>query len=777
MTAARAVTVTGVVQGVGFRPFVYGLATRLGLTGWVFNHSGGVDIHVEGEDERLDAFVAALTAEAPPLARIERVRVAEVAPAGWNTFEIRQSRAIPGQSQLISPDVATCDDCLRELLDPHDRRYLYPFINCTNCGPRFTIIQDIPYDRPNTTMSVFPLCPDCQREYADPRDRRFHAQPNACPVCGPHLWLVDGQGRALVASPTTADNEAVVAAVRERLARGEVVAIKGLGGFHLACDATNAAAVATLRARKRRPHKAFAVMVATLEEARALAQIDEAAAEELTSARRPVVLVERHADTPLAEEVAPGTGVLGLMLPSTPLHHLITRDVGRPLVMTSGNLSEEPIAKDNDEAIARLGGLADAILLHNRDIHSRYDDSVIQATGLREFPLQVSRRARGLAPYPVSLPLAVPPLLAVGPLLKNTFCLARDRYAFVSQHIGDLEDVQGLAHYRETLVLYERLFRLQPAYVVRDLHPDYLSSRIALAYAAEHGLAEPLAVQHHRAHVAAVLADNAWRTEDGPVVGVAMDGTGLGDDGAIWGGEWLVGNEAGLERRAHLAYLPLPGGEVAIRQPWRIAAAYNYALLGAEQTFTGLPEGLVSEDERALLLAQLARGVHTPQTSSMGRLFDAVSALLGLTTHASYEAQAAIALEQAALRAGTAADQGSYPWDWVDEGEALVVELGGLWSALSADVRAGVASEVVALRFHRSVANMVVQLGQRLAQEAGTHTIALSGGCWQNALLLRLTVPALRACGLQVLLHREVPCNDGGVSLGQAALAGVQLGA
>ena len=768
MKAALEITVTGVVQGVGFRPFIYGLAARLGLTGWVLNHSGGVDLHVEGSADGLCAFQKALNAEAPPLARIEGVVAREGKFEGYDRFEIRRSRAVAGQHQLISPDVATCDDCLRELLDPADRRHRYPFINCTNCGPRFTIIKDIPYDRPNTTMGVFALCAACQQEYDDPTNRRFHAQPNACPTCGPHLWLVDAAGQPLVAAEHLADDDGVLAAVADRLRAGQVVAIKGLGGFHLACDATNERAVALLRQRKRRPHKPFAVMVATVADARALAAFDADASETLTSMRRPVVLVERCPDAHLAPSLAPSTRTVGLMLPSTPLHHLITRDVGRPLVMTSGNLAEEPIVKDNDEAVRRLGKLADVILLHDRDIHSRYDDSVVQATGLPQAPVQTVRRARSLAPYPVSLPFDVPPLLAVGPLLKNTFCLARGQHAFVSQHIGDLEDLQSLAHYEETLALYERLFRLEPAHIVRDLHPDYLSSRLAERYAAERGLAKPLAVQHHRAHIAAVLADNGWPLDDGPIVGVAMDGTGLGDDGAIWGGEWFVGDYARLERRAHLDYLPLPGGDAAIKQPWRTAASYLWAL-GLESE---MASGLAGDAELTLLHAQLERGIQAPQTSSMGRLFDAVSALLGVARVVSYEAQAAIELEQ--LAANPQDDAGCYPFD-VERGVADKVLLDGLLEGVLNDALAGVPRQIIALRFHRSVANMITQVASALAREAGADSVALSGGVMQNVLLLQLAVPALERASLRVLLHREVPCNDGGVSLGQAALAGVRL--
>jgi hydrogenase maturation protein HypF len=766
---ARRLSVTGVVQGVGFRPFAFGLAVRLGLSGWVLNHSGGVDIQIEGEAATLHAFEHALVAEAPPLARIEGVSAADVAPEGLATFEIRHSQVTLGQHQLIAPDVATCDDCLCELLDPADRRHRYPFINCTNCGPRFTIIAELPYDRPNTTMSAFPLCGDCQSEYDDPLDRRFHAQPNACPVCGPHLWLVDGQGAPLVASEEQADDEAVLREVQRLLLGGAIVAIKGLGGFHLACDATNASAVATLRARKRRPHKPLAVMVSTLDDARDLAAVDAAAGEALASVQRPIVLLDQRPDTLLADGVAPHSAIVGLLLPATPLHHLIVRDAGRPLVMTSGNLSEEPIAKDNDEALARLGGLADAILLHNRGIHSRYDDSVVQSLGITGFPTQLVRRARSYAPFPVRLPFSAPPLLAVGPLLKNTFCLTRDRHAFVSQHIGDLEDLDALSHYRETLALYERLFRLSPERVVCDLHPDYLSTRLAREYARERGLPAPLAVQHHRAHVAAVMADNGWPLAGGPVVGVAMDGTGLGEDGAIWGGEWFVGDYAHLERRAHLQYLPLPGGDTATRQPWRIAAAYALALLGEGELLAGLAD----DAELALLRAQLAAGVNVPRTSSMGRLFDAVSALLGVTRQISYEAQAAIELEQVA--ANPKSDVASYPWSTHEAQGVETVELAPLWDTLAAQVQQGAPAPLASLRFHRTVANIIAQVSLGLARRYGASTVALSGGVFQNRLLLRLAVPLLQQGGVRVLLHRETPCNDGGVSLGQAALASALL--
>jgi hydrogenase maturation protein HypF len=762
------VSISGVVQGVGFRPFVYNLAVRLELSGWVLNHSGGVDLEVEGPLEALDAFVAALTAEAPPLAHIEALAARAIPTQGLAGFEIRHSERQEGRYQLISPDVATCPDCLREVLDFADRRYRYPFTNCTNCGPRFTIIADIPYDRPNTTMRVFPLCPDCRREYDDPSNRRFHAQPNACPACGPHLWLADAAGRPLAGSPQHAD-AVVLERARDLLLGGQIVAIKGLGGFLLACDATNAEAVQTLRERKRRPHKPFAIMVATLEEIKALCRVSPAEEALLTSPQAPIVLLERRPGSAVVDEVAPNVHTLGVMLPYTPLHHILLRDVGRPLVMTSGNLTEEPIAMENDEALRRLGLLADAFLLHNRGIYSRYDDSVWQVVGLGEKSVaQPVRRARGYTPFPIRLPFPVRPILAVGPDLKNTFCLARDEYAFVSQHIGDMENLETLEHLEATLALYQHLFRLEPEVVACDLHPDYATTRFALDHA---GQDEPVArVQHHHAHIAACLADNGWAPGDGPVIGVALDGTGYGQDGAIWGGEWLVGNYAGFRRAAHLEYLPLPGGDAAIRLPWRIAAGYVYSLQGRD----AVPPWLFhsSPGAESAFYRQIDRQINTPPTSSMGRLFDAVSALLGICHTATYEAQAAIELEQVA---DTAKDlicwSAPYPFDLEQAGDGLLVRLKPLLAALLEQTQCRVPVSDIAFRFHLTAAEMIGQVCRWIREETGIHTAALSGGCFQNRLLLELAVPLLEQAGFQVLLHRQVPCNDGGVSLGQAVLA------
>lgn len=772
--ALRRIRVGGVVQGVGFRPFVHRLAERHGLRGWVLNDSAGVLIEAEGAVDALDAFVGALRAEAPPLARIESLRVVEGAPRGHGAFEIRPSRVDPGAYQLVSPDVATCPDCLREVLDPADRRYRYPFTNCTNCGPRFTIIRSLPYDRPRTTMRTFAMCPSCRAEYEDPGDRRFHAQPNACPACGPRVRLVPGRARpALGAGLPAEDGRDALARAAEMLRGGAVVAVKGLGGFQLACDATDARAVAALRERKRRPHKPFALMMATLEEIRDHCAVSAEEERLLTTPQSPIVLLRRREGSPIVEGVAPGNRYLGAMLPYTPLHHVLLRDVGRPLVMTSGNLSEEPIAAENDEALEALGTLADAFLLHDRGIHARYDDSVwfvpvvpTGATGATAALPQPIRRARGYAPAPVKLPFATRPTLACGAEMKNTFCLTRDEYAFLSQHIGDLENAETLEHLERTLALYRELYDVEPELVAVDLHPDYAATRLGRALAASGGLAT-VAVQHHHAHLASCLADNAWRPERGDVIGVILDGTGYGADGRIWGGEWLVGGYGGYRRAGRLQYLPLPGGDAATRHPWRIAAGYLQALYGA------VPGELLGPaagpDALALIARQVERGLHAPLTSSVGRLFDAVAALLGVRESISYEAQAAIELEMLATR--TRGGDGVYPYGLHREGDEWVAGLGPLFDALLKDLRRGVGRDRIARRFHRAVARLATGLAARIAAETGLGTVALSGGCFQNRLLLREVVGGLRAEGLCVLLHRQVPCNDGGLSLGQAAAA------
>ncbi|MHB8079686.1 MAG: carbamoyltransferase HypF [Candidatus Krumholzibacteriia bacterium] len=757
---ALRIHVSGVVQAVGFRPWVWSEATRLGLAGRVRNSSSGVEIAIEGDAAALAAFLAALRAGGPPLARIDSLAVEEAAVRGFTGFAILASLPEPGASLPVAPDLALCADCLRELRDPADRRHDYPFINCTRCGPRFTIVRDIPYDRPLTTMAGFPLCADCAREYADPADRRFHAQPVACPACGPRLWLEEA------GAPAVAGADALRRA-RALLRAGSVVAVKGIGGWHLACDALSSAAVARLRARKRRAEKPLALMAADAATIARHAEVPAAARALLESPAHPVVLLSPRPDAAVAPEVAPGRDRLGFMLAYAPLHHLLL-DPGDVLVMTSGNLSEEPIAHEDDDARRRLAPLADALLGHDRPIHVRCDDSV--AAVWRDAPY-LFRRARGYAPLPVALPFDVPPLLAAGAELKNTFCLGRDRRAYPSHHIGDLADWETLQSYEAAVAHYERLFRVAPEAFAHDLHPDYQATRYAAARAAAAGR-PAIAVQHHHAHIAACLADNGCDGAE-PVIGVAFDGAGLGDDGAVWGGEFLVADYAGYRRAAHLAYVPLPGGDAAARHPWRVALSWLRQ--------TGLPwdPGLppvaaATPAELAALEAQLRAGLNTPATSSLGRLFDAVASLAGIRHHAGHEAQAACELETVARRVGAAANgETAYVFDHTDDR----IDPAPVIRAVARDVAAGRPAAVTAARFHLAVADLVRDVCLRLRRETGLQRVALGGGVWQNLLLLELAVTRLEAAGFAVLTHRAVPANDGGLALGQLAIAAWALGA
>ncbi|NWG15891.1 MAG: carbamoyltransferase HypF [Chloroflexi bacterium] len=749
MMIGKTIHVTGVVQGVGFRPFVYKLARQHGLVGWVRNTSAGVDICAQGEPESLQAFLAALTTQAPPLARIDSVIAADCPPEHHTSFEIRYSEMRQGAFQPISPDIALCADCRRELLDPADRRYRYPFINCTNCGPRFTLITDIPYDRPLTTMADFALCAACEAEYHDPADRRFHAQPVACPDCGPQVWLEEG-------GDTTARGDAAIRQTVDALRAGRILAIKGLGGFHLACDATNTAAVAELRRRKGRVAKPFALMMADLEMVKRHCLVSEAEARILASPASPIVLLRRRPEAAaVAAAVAPGQAVLGVMLPYTPLHVLLFEDGMPPLVMTSGNLSEEPIVTDNADARARLPALADACLMHDRAIHIRTDDSVVRVFDDEELPV---RRSRGYAPYPVRLPFDAPPMLAVGAELKNTFCVTRDSYAFMSHHIGDLENYETALSFEQGITHFERLFRIQPQQIIHDRHPDYLSTRYAQARAEAEGLPR-LAVQHHHAHIAACMAENR-HPGDRPVIGVCFDGTGYGTDGTIWGGEFLIADYRGFERAAHLKPLPLPGGDAATRKPARIALAY--LLAGGLAPDDDLPPlRALPPVESGVVQRQVAAGLNTPLTSSMGRLFDAVSALLDICQVATYEGQAAIELEAVV----DPAESGAYDFDTAD-----VINPAGVLRQIVADYRAGVSPAASAARFHNGAARMIRDVCLRLSERYGLNEVALSGGVFQNVTLLGKTLPLLRQAGLTVYTHRLVPPNDGGLALGQAAI-------
>ncbi len=798
---ALSLHVTGIVQGVGFRPFVYNLARELGLEGWVLNSSEGVFALVQGNAEAVDSFPRLLRERAPAMAVIESVVVEEVEPETLSGFAIRESSAVEGAMTLVSPDIATCVPCTHELLDADDRRFHYPFINCTNCGPRFTIIDDIPYDRPMTTMRDFPMCPECTAEYGDPADRRFHAQPDACFVCGPRLYLnvaaeAGGGGdprfppdaswdpsRELGSRPhrdRDAERERsdqIIAAAVQLLLEGRILAIKGLGGFHLACDATNEEAVARLRERKNRWGKPLAIMVPDLETARAFCEIGTEEEVLLAGVVRPIVLLRRKRETDgrlvqgrIAPSVAGDLVEMGLMLPYTPLHHLLLAEAKRPLVMTSGNLSEEPIAMDNAEALERLGRIADAFLLHDRPIRSRYDDSVFRVVDGAVEPV---RRARGYAPFPLRLPFESDvDILAVGPEQKNTFTLLKGAYAFASQHIGDMENAETLASFEQTIGLYERLFRITPKIVAHDLHPEYLSTKFAM------GLDLPkVGVQHHHAHIASVTAEHGIAEK---VTGVAFDGTGYGTDGHIWGGEVLIADWAGFERFAHLAYVPMPGGAAAIRRPARMAIGALAGLGLLDHPGAGPLRSRLAEGEEALLLRMIERGVNSPLTSSMGRLFDAVAAIVGVRDDARYEGEAAIELEAAAdlaaeggyefaLRA-VASAAGSAA-DATARHAAHVIDPTGLLVSVLDDLAAGVPVGVISTRFHRAVVRCIVVCALATATETGIHRVALGGGVFMNRLVLGGAVRELRRSGLTPLTHLKLPANDGAVSHGQAVVA------
>lgn len=753
------ISVRGVVQGVGFRPFVYALADRYKLRGWVRNTSAGVEIEVDGAPQALQSFVDSLQREAPPLARIDECVVEEKEVDGFRSFRILRSSPQPGAFQPISPDVSLCEDCRRELHDPQDRRYRYPFINCTNCGPRFTIIKDIPYDRPNTTMAPFAMCRACAAEYDDPLDRRFHAQPVACPDCGPQIWLTIGGER-------TAEREAALQAARRLLREGKILAVKGLGGFHLACDATNEAAVRELRRRKLRVDKPFALMAYDLDAVAAQCEMSEDERRLLTARERPIVILERSAQSAVSPLVAPAQHTIGFMLPYTPLHELLLEpEDGFPpaLVMTSGNISEEPIATQNDEAQERLAALADAFLLHDRGIETRCDDSVVRCLQGERYPL---RRSRGYAPDPLPLAWDGPPVLAGGPELKNTFCLTRERYAFMSHHIGDLQNYETLQSYEQGIQHFERLFRIDPQVLAYDLHPDYLATRYILERAQRENL-PAIGVQHHHAHIAACMAEHGLSAED-EVIGLAFDGTGYGEDGAIWGGEVLLASYADYTRAFHLAYFPMPGGEAAVKQPWRLALAW---LLSSDLPWDADLPPVQARSKRSLRLVgqQIAGRINTPQTSSMGRLFDAAAALIGVRQDVNYEAQAAIELEACA----DPEEEGAYRFPLSGGG----IDTRPACRAIVKDLRSGEPAGHIAARFHNGLADMAVAVSRALREERGVARVALSGGVWQNMFLLRKVISGLEREGFEVLLHRRVPANDGGIALGQVAVAAHRMAA
>lgn len=773
----------GVVQGVGFRPFVAGLARRLALSGHVRNVSGAVSIEIEGAEAALDAFGEALARECPPLAVIDAIDVVVLDAVGDCRFVIDASVSASGRRTSIPADLATCDACLRELHDPRDRRFHYPFLNCTQCGPRLTIITDLPYDRLATTMGAFPMCEDCRREYEDVADRRYHAEPIACPACGPRLWWqaasMPVMGRA--DAPATGNRQqeagradgsaagpgaaAAIDTARTWLAAGRIVAIKGIGGFHLACDARDDHAVATLRIRKGRGDKPFALMVRTVDEARALCIVGEAEAAQLGDRARPIVLLKRRDQSAvrIAPLVAPGLDLLGVMLPYAPLHHLLAAD--GPLVMTSGNRSDEPIARTNAEALAKLSAITDGFLLHDRDIHAVCDDSVVQV--FRTHPLPI-RRSRGFAPLPVRLAAEVAPVLAVGGDVKTTFCLAQGTDAYLSQHLGDMGTVETLDAFERAVGQFVDLFAIAPAVVAFDPHPAYVSSRWARDWARRRGMAIA-PVQHHRAHHASLMAEHGLSLE-ATMLGVVFDGTGYGEDGTVWGGEFLVGGYARVTRAAHLATTPLPAGDVDVRHVSRLALAH---LAAAGLTWhEDLPCVQASTPvERDILARRLDRRLGMAGSSSMGRLFDAVSSLLGICHVSTYEAEAAIRLEAAARAAD--ADLPGQPWAFAlhDGAGPTHLDPAPVWRALVDGIRAGVPAPLLAARFHDAVARGVGAVATRIRGDLAIDTVGLSGGVFQNLLLLERTVALLEADGFRVLTHRLVPPNDGGLSLGQAVVA------
>ena len=753
----RRLHISGIVQGVGFRPAVFNLAGKFQLTGWVLNSAHGVEIELHGEPENVFAFVEALRQNPPPLALIDSFTVEDAGFQPYSGFEIRHSQDDPADFLPVSPDLAICPDCRRELFDPADRRYRYPFINCTNCGPRFSIVTGIPYDRPNTSMAGFRLCPECACEYHDPNNRRFHAQPIACPVCGPHIWYEEG-------GKTSAEFDSALRKARAALSEGKILAVKGLGGVHLACDAHNQLALNTLRARKHRSGKPFALMAFDLNIIQKYARVSPDEANLLASPMAPIVLLEL---TPkgreLAKRVAPDQNRLGFMLPYTPLHLLLLepeQNIPEVLVMTSGNLSEEPIAYTNPEAVNRLSALADGFLLHDRPIHMRVDDSVVSVIDASR---HIQRRARGYAPMPVPIPAQAIPTLACGTELKNTFCLARERYAFVSHHIGDLENQETLSAFESAVSHYEKIFRIQPQLIAADLHPNYLASHYARQRAAS-GSLQLVEIQHHHAHIVSCMAENSVSPRE-RVIGLAFDGTGYGTDGNIWGGEVLLASWGSFERPLHFEYMSLPGGEAAVRKPARMALSL---ILQAGVDPNLIPfafHAALDEQEQTAVIHQIKTGFNTPLTSSVGRLFDGAAALIGLHQQVSYEAQNAIALESIADPAETSAYE--FP---ISDNQILSVPA---IRAIADDIANKIPASIISARFHNGLAGCALSAAQKIRQQTGLGKVALSGGVWQNKTLIKQTTAALRASGFEVLLPSRLPVNDGGVSFGQmlAALA------
>jgi hydrogenase maturation protein HypF len=758
----KRITVQGIVQGVGFRPFIYRLAHELGLSGWVKNTPDGVIIEVQGEGGVLEKFVEDIMLRKPPLSRITSILSEEMDPIPEESgFSIIGSSQEGDLRPVIPPDVAICEECEREIFDPSNRRYLYPFTNCTNCGPRFTIVEFIPYDRPKTTMKVFEMCEECKREYNDPLDRRFHAQPNACPVCGPRVWVEVSDAFDFKPSSLSLDGDPI-AVVGRALSTGMIVAIKGLGGFHIACDARNDDAVSELRRRKGRAWKPFALMCSDLEEARRVVQISKREEEILTSPQRPILLARAREGNGISPLVAPKNPYLGVMLPYTPLHLILFRHSPQTLVMTSGNFSEEPIAYRNEEAKERLSYMVDLFLMHNRDIYVPCDDSVIKDMGLGTIMI---RRSRGYVPTSVEIPLDSPPILSCGADMRNTFCVAFGREAVPSQHIGDLEWAETFSYYERAIDHMMGLLQVKPIAIICDMHPGYISTSYGMRRARELGI-RTLMVQHHHAHLASCMAENGILST---CIGVAFDGTGYGEDGTIWGGEFFVGNPIdGFKRVAHLKPIPMPGGEAAIRRPLRMAWSY--------MRDSGLdPTGLLDEKEGRIIDVILERRANAPFTSSMGRLFDAVSAMIGVCTEETYEGQPAAELEMVATDVWDPSLP-PYPWEAIELRDRILISLSPAIREIWHEHKKGEDPRLISARFHRTISEMIAGICSRISEETGIRDVVISGGVFQNSLLLSDSIRLLKELGLNPIIHREVPPNDGGISLGQALIGAAKLG-
>ncbi len=751
------ILIKGIVQGVGFRPFVYRLATSYSLTGYVQNSGDGVHIEVEGDENGLNEFVQKLHSVPPPLSTIREIVCKNHPPVGYPRFSIRGSVFRDSKDVLVSPDIATCDKCLVELFDPSDPRFQYPFINCTNCGPRFTIIRDIPYDRPKTTMYEFLMCDSCQEEYENPLNRRFHAQPNACPECGPEVKLVES-----LKLNVKSKKEKAIKDTAKLLKEGKIVSIKGLGGFHLACDALNEVAVRNLRKRKLRDNKPFALMAKNLEVIERFCKVSSQEKAILLSSRRPIVLLRKKIDIP---GIAPKNKYLGFMLPYTPLHHLLFNlsDVLSVLVMTSGNISDEPISYRNRDAIDRLRNIADYFLTHNRKIHTRCDDSVIRVFEEREIAI---RRSRGYVPEPVELPFnSGHHILACGAELKNTFCLTKNDYAFLSHYIGDLENLEVLLAFEDGIKHFEHLFSINPTIIAYDLHPEYLSTKYAKERLKSDSKLLAVGVQHHHAHIASCMADNGIKER---VIGVAFDGLGYGTDGNLWGGEFLVTDYTQFARVAHLQYIPMPGGAQAIREPWRMTASYLWHIYGDDFLDLGIEfTDSIDKGKWKVLKNLIEHNINSPLTSSAGRLFDAVSALLGVCRLSTYEGQPAIELE------GIASEDHNPPYDY--EIEENTIKPDRIFSGIIKDIKSNIPVDIIASRFHSTIANIVVNMCNRIRKDSHLDRVALSGGVFQNVILLGQVVNQLRDEGFNVYIPQRVPANDGGISLGQAVIANSKM--